>query len=59
MFGRRPIFAQILAGIAVLSIGIVVHRGWAQYVLDAVGVLILVIGSARWLRLRRGGRAGQ
>jgi hypothetical protein len=59
MFGSRPILAQILAGIAALSIGVVVHRGWSQYVLDAVGTLILVIASARWLRLRRGGRAGQ
>jgi threonine/homoserine efflux transporter RhtA len=59
MFGSRRPIAQILAGIAVLSVGIVVHKGWSQYVLDAVGTLVLVIGGARWLRQRRGGRAGQ
>jgi len=59
MLLRRPAaIVQILAGIAFLAIG-AVHRGSSRDVLDAAGALVLVIGSARWLRKRRDGRAGQ
>lgn len=60
MLFRRPApVVQILAGIAFLGIGVAVHKGSSRGVLDAVGARVLVIGSARWLRKRRDGRAGQ
>jgi hypothetical protein len=60
MLFRRPApIVQILAGIAFLGAGTAVHKGSSRDVLDAVGALVLVVGSARWRRKRRDGRAGQ
>jgi hypothetical protein len=59
LFRRPPPIVQILSDIAFLGIGVAVRNGSSRDVLDAVGALVLVIGSARWLRKRRDGRAGQ
>ena len=60
MLFRRPApIVQILAGIAFLGTGVAGHKGSSRDALDAVGALVLVIGSARWLRKQRDGRASQ
>ena len=59
LFRRPAATVQILAGSAFLAIGVAVPKGSSRDVLDAVGALVLVIGSARWLCKRRDGQAGQ
>lgn len=50
-----PPIVQILGGIALLGAGVATHI----VLLDALGVLSLVIGGARWLRKQRGSGAGR
>jgi hypothetical protein len=50
-----PPIVQILGGIALLGAGMAAHIG----ILDALGVLSLVVGGARWLRKQRGSRVGR
>jgi len=50
-----PPVVQILGGAALLGAGVATHL----VILDALGVVSVVIGAARWTRKRRLGGAGR
>lgn len=54
LFGIANPIVRLAVGVAVLAIGIALHR----VLLDATGAVVVVIGVVQWVYRSRGGAAG-